>query len=147
MRTFKHLNALSIHEATSALKANGRKASIIAGGTDLLGRMQDNVSPDYPELIINIKDIANLDHITEENGILHIGTLAKLEDIANNTLINEKYSALAEAASSTASPHIREMGTLGGNICQSNRCWYYSVPDNRFNCLRKGQVLINRRYL
>ena len=138
MRTFKHLNALSIHEATSALKANGRKASIIAGGTDLLGRMQDNVSPDYPELIINIKDIANLDHITEENGVLHIGTLAKLEDIANNTLINEKYSALAEAAGSTASPHIREMGTLGGNICQSNRCWYYWVPDNRFNCLRKG---------
>jgi NADPH-dependent glutamate synthase beta subunit-like oxidoreductase/CO/xanthine dehydrogenase FAD-binding subunit len=138
MRTFRHLNALSIHEATSALKANGRKASIIAGGTDLLGRMQDNVSPDYPELIINIKDIANLDHITEENGVLHIGTLAKLEDIANNTLINEKYSALAEAAGSTASPHIREMGTLGGNICQSNRCWYYWVPDNRFNCLRKG---------
>jgi NADPH-dependent glutamate synthase beta subunit-like oxidoreductase/CO/xanthine dehydrogenase FAD-binding subunit len=138
MRTFRHLNALSIHEATSALKANGRKASIIAGGTDLLGRMQDNVSPDYPELIINIKDIANLDHITEENGVLQIGTLAKLEDIANNTLINEKYSALAEAAGSTASPHIREMGTLGGNICQSNRCWYYWVPDNRFNCLRKG---------
>ena len=76
--------------------------------------------------------------ITEENGILHIGTLAKLEDIANNTLVNEKYSALAEAAGSTASPHIREMGTLGGNICQSNRCWYYWVPDNRFNCLRKG---------
>ena len=138
MRTFKHLNALSIHEVTSTLKANGRKASIIAGGTDLLGRMQDNVSPAYPEIIINIKDIANLDHITEENGILHIGTLAKLEDIANNTVIKEKYSALAEAASITASPHIREMGTLGGNICQSNRCWYYWVPDNRFNCLRKG---------
>ena len=138
MKTFKHLNAASIDEATSALKANGRKARIIAGGTDLLGRMLDNVMPEYPELLINIKDIATLDYIREENGTLHIGTLTKLEDIAKNKVIKEKYSALAEASHSTASPHIREMGTMGGNICQSNRCWYYWVPDNRFNCLRKG---------
>ena len=138
MKTFKHLNALSIDEATSVLKTNGGKARIIAGGTDLLGQMLDNVLPEYPELLINIKDIASLDYIREENGALHIGTLTKLEDIANDKVIKKKYSVLAEAAHSTASPHIREMGTLGGNICQSNRCWYYWVPDNRFNCLRKG---------
>ena len=138
MKTFKHLNAVTIDEATSALKASGRKARIIAGGTDLLGQMLDNILPEYPELLINIKDIASLDYIREENGTLCIGTLTKLEDIAKNKVIREKYSALAEASHSTASPHIREMGTLGGNICQSNRCWYYWVPDNRFNCLRKG---------
>ena len=133
MKTFKHLNAVTIDEATSALKASGRKARIIAGGTDLLGQMLDNILPEYPELLINIKDIASLDYIREENGTLCIGTLTKLEDIAKNKVIREKYSALAEASHSTASPHIREMGTLGGNICQSNRCWYYWVPDNRFN--------------
>ena len=62
----------------------------------------------------------------------------RLEDIAKNPTIHSKYKALAEAAHRTASPHIREMGTLGGNICQDIRCWYYRTPHNRFPCLRKG---------
>jgi hypothetical protein len=64
--------------------------------------------------------------------------LTRLEDIANDPQVKAGYSMLAEAAHRTASPHIREMGTLAGNICQNNRCWYYWVADNRFNCLRKG---------
>ncbi|MFC2069707.1 FAD binding domain-containing protein [Chloroflexota bacterium] len=138
MKEFKHINVNSLEKAVSVLKGYGEKAKIIAGGTDILGEMHDAILPDYPEAIVNIKSIAGLDYIRESNGALHIGALTKLEDIAKNSLINEKYPVLAESSCKTASPHIREMGTLGGNICQNNRCWYYWVPDNRFNCLRKG---------
>jgi NADPH-dependent glutamate synthase beta subunit-like oxidoreductase/CO/xanthine dehydrogenase FAD-binding subunit len=100
--------------------------------------MKDNILPEYPEVLINIKRIDGLDYIREENDSLTIGALTRLEDIALNTLVKERYPALAEAAAKTASPHIREQGTIAGNICQSNRCWYYWVPDNRFYCIRKG---------
>jgi NADPH-dependent glutamate synthase beta subunit-like oxidoreductase len=138
MKKFKHLNADSLEKAASVLKQYGRKSRIIAGGTDLLGEMQDAILPEYPEVVVNIKSIPGLDYIREENGKLHIGALTRLEDIAKNGLVNEKYPLLVEASCKTASPHIREMGTIAGNICQSNRCWYYWVADNRFNCLRKG---------
>jgi NADPH-dependent glutamate synthase beta subunit-like oxidoreductase len=141
MKKFKHINAGSIEGATSVLKTYGKKARVIAGGTDLLGEMHDAILPDYPEVIVNIKGIASLDYIREENGALHIGALTKLDDIAKDRAVRGKYSILAEASRRTASPHIREMGTLGGNICQNNRCWYYWVPDNRFYCLRKGGKL------
>jgi NADPH-dependent glutamate synthase beta subunit-like oxidoreductase len=70
--------------------------------------------------------------------MLKIGALTLLNDIALNATVKEKYTALAEAASRVAHPHIREMGTIGGNICQLPRCWYFRLPDNRFFCLRKG---------
>jgi NADPH-dependent glutamate synthase beta subunit-like oxidoreductase/CO/xanthine dehydrogenase FAD-binding subunit len=138
MRRFKHINAGSVEEATSILKDYGREARVIAGGTDLLGQMKDEISPEYPELIVNIKTISGLDYIKEEGQTLRIGALTRLEDIAKDRTVKDKYAIVAEAARRTASPHIREMGTIGGSICQSNRCWYYWVPDNRFNCMRKG---------
>ncbi|HMK75566.1 MAG TPA: FAD binding domain-containing protein [Thermodesulfobacteriota bacterium] len=138
MRKFVHLNARTIDEAVSALQRYGAKASVIAGGTDLLGKMKDEILPTYPEAIINLKSIPGLDFIKEEEGMLRIGALTRLEEIATNSLMHSKYRALAEAAHRTASPHIREMGTIGGNICQDIRCWYYRNPYNRFPCLRKG---------
>ena len=138
MRRFKHINVGSVEEAISILKDYGRKARVIAGGTDLLGQMKDDILPEYPEVIVNIKTISGLDYIREEGQTLRIGALTRLEDIAKDRTVKDKYSILAEAAHRTASPHIREMGSIGGNICQSNRCWYYWVPDNRFYCMRKG---------
>jgi xanthine dehydrogenase YagS FAD-binding subunit len=138
MRKFIHINASSIDEAVSWLRRYGLKANIIAGGTDLLGKMKDEILPKYPEAVINIKTIPGLDFIKEEEGMLRIGALTRLEDIAREPMIREKYVALAQAAHRTASPHLREMGTLGGNICQDIRCWYYRNPHNRFPCLRKG---------
>ena len=70
--------------------------------------------------------------------MLKIGALTRLEEIAKSDSIRSKYTALSEAAHRTASPHIREMGTIAGNICQFTRCWYFRLPDNRFNCTRKG---------
>jgi xanthine dehydrogenase YagS FAD-binding subunit len=138
MKKFTHFNASTVEEAVSLLRRYQGKANLIAGGTDLLGKMKDRILPTYPEAVVNIKTIPGLDAIKEGGGILKIGPLAILEDIAQNPIMKSKYAALAEAARRTASPHLREMGTIGGNICQDIRCWYYRNPENRFPCLRKG---------
>ncbi|MFC1863958.1 FAD binding domain-containing protein [Thermodesulfobacteriota bacterium] len=138
MQTFQHYNATSIEEAQFYLERYGGRARIIAGGTDLLGKMKDEISPFYPEAVINIKSIPGLDGILEDDDGLRIGALVRLEDIAQDDRIKTNFSALAQAAHRTASPHLREMGTIGGNICQDIRCWYYRKPQNRFPCLRKG---------
>jgi xanthine dehydrogenase YagS FAD-binding subunit len=138
MRKFTHINARTIEEAVMALGRYGDRASIIAGGTDLLGKMKDAILPRYPEALIDIKNIPGLDFLKEERGVLRIGALTRLEDIGKEPLIREKYTALAQAAGRTASPHLREMGTIAGNLCQDIRCWYYRNPNNRFPCLRKG---------
>ncbi len=138
MRTFKHINARTIDDAVLALRKYGDRANVIAGGTDILGKMKDAILPRYPEALIDIKNIPGLDFLKEEKGVLRIGALVRLEDIGKEPLIRERYTALAQAAGRTASPHLREMGTLGGNLCQDIRCWYYRNPNNRFPCLRKG---------
>ena len=135
-KKFAHINAKTIEEAASILRTG--KAAMISGGTDLLGTMRFEILPNYPEVVVNLKTIPGMDYIREEGGMLKIGALTRLEDIAKNDLVRKKYSALAEGAHRTATPHIREMGTIAGNICQFTRCWYYRLPDNRFNCIRKG---------
>jgi xanthine dehydrogenase YagS FAD-binding subunit len=135
-KRFEHVDAKTVDEAASILRTG--KAAAIAGGTDLLGTMRFEVLPNYPEVVVNLKTISGLDYIREEAGVLKIGALTRLEDIAKSSLIKAKYTALAEGAHRTATPHIREMGTIGGNICQLNRCWYFRIPDNRFYCIRKG---------
>jgi len=138
MQTFAHFNAATIDEAISLLRRYKENASLIAGGTDLLGKMKDRILSAYPEALINLKTIPGLGDIREADGFLRIGSLAILEDIAHHPVVSARYTGLAEAARRTASPHIREMGTIGGNICQDIRCWYYRNPENRFPCLRKG---------
>ena len=139
MRKFLHINATTIDEAVSAL--GGANAWVTAGGTDLLGTMRQMILPDdmYPKTVVNLKTISpSLEYIKEEGGMLKLGALARLEDIAKSSVVHDKWAALAEAAHETASPHIREMGTIGGNVCQLNRCWYFRKRDNRFDCVRKG---------
>ena len=136
MKPFNHTNAKTLAEAKTALA--GGKATMIAGGTDLLGTLKDNILPTYPATVINIKTIPGLDFIKEEAGMLKIGATTKLADIAANPAINQKYTALAQAALRVATPHVRDMGTIGGNLAQLHRCWYFRKPENRFNCIRKG---------
>lgn len=138
MRAFAHFNARTMDEAVSILRRYGDRAQVIAGGTDLLGKMKDEILPKYPEAIINLKTIPGWEYIREDNGTLTIGALTRLEDIATDPILMPRYGALAEATRRAASPHLREMGTLGGNVCQDIRCWYYRHPNNRFPCLRKG---------
>jgi xanthine dehydrogenase YagS FAD-binding subunit len=142
MKAFNHTNAKTLAEAKTALaersSAAGGKATILAGGTDLIGTLKDNILPTYPTTLINIKTIPGLDYIKEEAGVLKIGATTRLADIAANPAVNQKYTALAQAAVRVATPHVRDMGTIGGNIAQLHRCWYFRKPENRFNCIRKG---------
>ncbi|MCR5089212.1 MAG: FAD binding domain-containing protein [Oscillospiraceae bacterium] len=136
MRPFKHIQASSIEEAASL--AAHEDVMVIAGGTDLLGTLKDECLPYYPNYIVDLKTIPGLDSITETDSEIVIGTLAKLQDIADSEIVKKHAQALAEASGRAASPTIRNMGTLGGNICQMHRCWYFRCPDNRFVCARKG---------
>ncbi|MEJ2111924.1 MAG: FAD binding domain-containing protein [Acidobacteriota bacterium] len=136
MKAFNHVNAKSPAEVETAL-ADG-KTNLIAGGTDLLGTLKDNILRTYPETVINIKTVPGLDFIKEEGGMLKIGAATRLADIASDSKVQAKYTALAQAASRVASPHVRDMATIGGNISQLHRCWYFRKPENRFDCIRKG---------
>lgn len=136
MKPFNHTNATSLAEIRTAL-ADG-KTTIIAGGTDLLGTLKDNILRTYPSTLINLKTVPGLDFIKESGGMLKIGAATRLADIAADPTVQKKYTALAQAASRVATPHVREMGTIGGNIAQLHRCWYFRKPENRFDCKRKG---------
>ena len=137
MKAFNHVNAKSVAEVQTAL-ADG-KTNLIAGGTDLLGTLKDNILRTYPETVINIKTVEpGLDYIKEEGGMLKIGAATRLADIAADSTVQRKYTALSQAASRVATPHVRDMATLGGNIAQLHRCWYFRKPENRFDCIRKG---------
>jgi xanthine dehydrogenase YagS FAD-binding subunit len=140
MQPFTHFSPKTLDEAIALLQRYGNQAYLIAGGTDLLGKLKDQILPKYPEALIDLKQIPDLDSIDLDtsSAAIRIGALARLEDIAGNRLIRDHLPALAQAASRTASPHLRAMGTLGGNLCQDIRCWYYRHADNRFPCLRKG---------
>ncbi|MBA4417758.1 MAG: pyridine nucleotide-disulfide oxidoreductase [Syntrophus sp. (in: bacteria)] len=141
MKPFIHHNVRSINEATRLLAAYEGKAKVNAGGTDLLGAMRDQCLPDYPEAVINIKTLKGMDYIKKGKKGIKIGALTNLADIARSADVREGYTLLAEAAYSVASPHIRNMATIGGNLAQDVRCWYYRYPrqiGGPIVCLRKG---------
>jgi len=139
MKPFNHIDARTIDEAAELLKSD--KAKLIAGGTDLLGILKDQILPEYPDTIVNIKTISELGYIRETDGLLRIGALTKLTDISESQIIKESYKILGEAAKSVATPSIRRMATLGGNLCQDVRCWYYRYPHQtggRIECYLKN---------
>jgi len=135
LRPFRHATAAGLEEAAALLAEPGSRP--VAGGTDLLGVLQNNVHPDYPGLLVDLKRIPGLDHIREDRRGLRLGALATLAEVAAHPVVQEQYPALAAAAGSVASPQIRNMATVGGNLCQEPRCWYYRYPENQFFCARK----------
>jgi xanthine dehydrogenase YagS FAD-binding subunit len=142
MKYFQHYNAESVTDAVSLLQQSNGKGKLIAGGTDLIGTLKDDILPQYPEAVINIKSIPGLDFIEADGNDIVIGALTKLANIVQSSVVKENFPLLADAAESVASPEIRNMGTLGGNLCQETRCWYYRYPDSmggRIQCFRKGK--------
>lgn len=138
MKVFQHKNSRSLDEAVELLMKNPHNSRPFSGGTDLLGIIKDSIYPDTPELLVNLKSIPGLSQIEERTDGLFIGAAARLHDIAQHPIIRQRYTALAEAAQSVATPQIRRMATLAGNLCQEPRCWYYRQPGDLFHCLRKG---------
>jgi xanthine dehydrogenase YagS FAD-binding subunit len=142
MRPFTHVNAQSVKEVCKLLAEYEGRAVLNAGGTDLLGTLKGDNLFEYPEALINIKTISGLDKIVESKGSLRIGALTKLSALVISPLLNERYPVLAEAARSVATPQIRNVATLGGNLCQDVRCWYYRYPRHiggPILCARKGK--------
>ncbi|MBI2854562.1 MAG: xanthine dehydrogenase family protein subunit M [Chloroflexi bacterium] len=135
----QHIDATSVTEAISILQSQGDKAVLVAGGTDLVGMLNNRLIS--PETLVNIKTIPGMDYIREYSGGLRIGALTRIRDIETSAIIREYFPVLAEAAVSVGSPQIRRMGTLGGNFCQEVRCWYYRrspATGKTFTCYRKG---------
>jgi xanthine dehydrogenase YagS FAD-binding subunit len=135
MKGFEYIKIHSVEEAVPVLEKG--RAEVFAGGIDLMGRLKTMMSPNVPEVLIDIKSIAGMHELKEEGGFLRIGPLVTLAEIAESPLIKEQYATLAEASRTAATPELRNMGTIGGNICQFVRCWYYRAEHNAFNCLRK----------
>lgn len=141
MKNFTHIDAETLNQAAELLSDKQKHARLIAGGTDLLSVLKHKLEPDYPDTIVNLKTVQGLDYIEEDEKGLKIGAAAKLGDIASSPLVKEGYNALADAAKSVATPLVRNLATIGGNLCQEVRCWYYRYPDEiggRIKCLRKG---------
>ncbi|MBN1106321.1 MAG: FAD binding domain-containing protein, partial [Deltaproteobacteria bacterium] len=128
MKTFIHHNARSMREAARLLRVYNGNAKVNAGGSDLLSAMRDKSIPAYPEAVINIKTIEGLDYIKKNAKGLRIGALARLADILRLPDIKEEYRLLAQAVHSVATPHVRNVATIGGNLAQDVRCWYYRYP-------------------
>ncbi len=135
MNKIKHINAKTLDEAVKNLSAT---ANVIAGGTDLYGTLKSMCLPKPPDTIINLKTIPNLDYIKEEGGMLKLGALATLTAIAESPVVRGKWASLADSALRVASPALRNMGTIAGNLCQRSRCWYYRAEHDAFLCFRKG---------
>lgn len=132
LTTFGYERATSLANAVDAARRPG--ARIHAGGTDLLGCLRDGVFE--AERIVSISGVKELAGIARlSDGGLRIGALATLTEIAENDVVRRSYPVLAEATASAASPQLRNQGTIGGNICQRPRCWYFRGD---FNCARKG---------
>src|SRR3972149_9579636 len=110
MNKITHVNAKTIAEAVSHLSD---KAVVVAGGTDISPALKGIIYPKPPEKLVNIKTIPGLDYIKEEGGVLKIGALAKLTDVYESSVVQSKWSSLAEAAHRVASPTLRNMGTIG----------------------------------
>ena len=143
MKAFRHVNAISVDDAISLLRSSEGNANLIAGGTDLLGVLKDEILPDYPEAVINIKTIPGLDGVKQNKKGLKIGALTKLADVVAHPLVRKNCPILAKAAEAVATPEIRNMATIGGNLCQDTRCWYYRYPHHmggRIICYRKEKA-------
>ena len=131
MNKFAFVDCTTVDQALAELN-NG--AVIKAGGIDLLDLMKDGIVT--PPKLVNIRNVSSLRGITASSDGLHLGPLSTLSEIAAHPDIRRDYSALSDAAGHAATPQVRNMATLGGNITQRTRCWYFRSSD--FDCRKKN---------
>ena len=141
MKAFEWISPSTLDEAVSALKtAPGfvdpdDAARPIAGGQDLLTTMKDYIT--RPARVVNLKNIRGLDRIADDGkGGLRVGALVTLTQLEEHPVVRRNFPGLSEAAHSIATPQIRNLGTVGGNLCQRPRCWYFRLEEAV--CLKKG---------
>ena len=123
MRAFEYASPKGDKQAIGLLGNSFDEAVVFAGGSDLLALMKDGVIA--PKRLVNIKQIPGLDKVRFDNAGMHIGALVKLQDFADNVDVQKRYPTIQWAADEAASPQIRNMATMGGNLCQRPRCWWF----------------------
>ena len=133
MYAFEYQRPGSVATAIGAATGDAR---YLAGGQSLVQSMKLRLSSS--STLVDLAGIDALRGISRDGSSVKIGAMTRLQDIADSPVIKKNYTALSEAARKAASPHVREMGTIAGNICQLNRCWYFRKEENRFDCMRKG---------
>ena len=121
---FEQLRPTSMEEAARLLKEQNPGARLVAGGTDLFPRMKYGLAS--PEVVVSLKGIPAKPPTVARNGDLHLDALMTLSEVARSPAVREKSPLLEEAALSVGSGQVRNMGTLGGNLCLENRCFYYN---------------------
>jgi xanthine dehydrogenase YagS FAD-binding subunit len=132
MPPFAYVRPGSLKEAFEHLQ--GVNAHVHAGGTDLLGCLREEIFEAHK--LVSITGLQELHGVARSaDGGLRIGALTTVAEVSENPLVRERYPGLARGASEVASPQLRNQGTIGGNLCQKPRCWYYR---GEFQCLRKG---------
>src|SRR4051812_26340916 len=142
MKSFQWLQATSIDQAVAKLDpkagdgvAEPRRVSLKAGGVDLLDLTKEHLTE--PDLLVNLRNIPGLDKIEDDGkGGLKIGPLVTLSQLADHQQARAKFPILSEAVGAAANPQIRNMATIGGNVLQRPRCWYFRHEE--FPCRKKG---------
>jgi len=133
MDNFSYSRPATLKEATAQLTKERGKVAILAGGTDLLGELKDHLAA--PERLVNIRNLKELQGIRASKGGLTIGAATLMADVAESPMIQQVAPLLGMAAGKVGTPQIRNMGTIGGNLCQRPRCWYYR---NNYPCFKHG---------
>ncbi|MGC2694598.1 MAG: FAD binding domain-containing protein [Candidatus Angelobacter sp.] len=123
MRQFDYANPTTTKQVADLLGKSWGEVEILAGGSDLLSLMKDEITT--PKRLVNIKSVDGLHAISNEGGAALLGTLVTLDRIAAASQIRQQHPMLASAAGDAASPQIRNVATIGGNLCQRPRCWYF----------------------
>lgn len=142
MKTFAHHDAHSLDQALDLWRQYRGEARFLAGGSDLLGVLKDGVLPDHPKAVINLKTIPGLDGIALGDEDLRLGPLVRLARLISTKEVDRAFPVLIQSAASVAFAQIRNAATVGGNLCQDTRCWYYRYPrqlGGPLACWRKGE--------
>jgi xanthine dehydrogenase YagS FAD-binding subunit len=133
MPAFELFQPASIADALSLLDRYGSDAWVFAGGLDSFDWLKDRIK--RPRYVVDLGAVGELKGIRERDGGLEIGAMTTLTDVVRHPIVRERYAILMDAAESAASPQIRNQGTIGGNVSQDTRCWYYR---SGWSCYRAG---------
>ncbi len=136
MKDFKIAEPRTMDEVAALLAETTETAALIAGGTDLLDELKSGVAT--AALVVDLRGVPGLAGIAKERDGLRVGAMTRVVDLAEDAGVARDYPSLKEAALSLATPQLRNVGTVGGNLCQRPRCWYYRDPE--VVCRKKGGV-------